>query len=327
MSLVRNAVEKLGGARGVCSRLGIPYSHDFKCPWRDDRGKKMRWNDARSGKERWYDFKAAEGGDEVDFVAKVLGVSNREACKVIIEWAGLDHRKKMNGVRDKKPVVRPRPRPATPGKRVKPVCPALRRAEPGEVDVIAEQRGLPWQAIENLGDRGVIGIGKKWGVACWFFRDSTGWNIRARRLDGGLFQGVKAVTLKGAWAAWPIGLDRVSGVHSLLLVEGEGDGLAAWSAIWACDAWDEWAVCVMAGASMSIPTECLPLFAGKFVRIVPHIGDKSRAGELGAVRWAEQLQAAGAEVDVYMLPGGDLGDLLEGKNKDEIREFGLTENK
>jgi len=85
MDLLRDAVEKLGGARGVCSRLGVPYSRDFKCPWRGDRAAKMRWNDAKGGKERYYCFKEAAGGDEVDFVARVLGVSNREACKIVIE--------------------------------------------------------------------------------------------------------------------------------------------------------------------------------------------------------------------------------------------------
>jgi len=221
-------------------------------------------------------------------------------------------------------IARPRPKPEPPKKRVKPVCPSLRRAEPGEVDVIAEQRGLPWQVVEALTEREIVKVGRKWGGQCWFYCDSTGWNIRARRLSGAAFSHAKAMTLRGAWAAWPIGLDRVSGVRSVLLVEGEGDGASAWAAIWAADAWTEWCVCVMAGSAMSIPVECLSLFAGKFVRILPHVGDGTRAGELGAVRWAEQLESIGAQVDIYMVPSGDLGDLVEGKSGDEIRELGLT---
>ena len=60
------------------------------------------------------------------------------------------------------------------------------------------------------------------------------------------------------------------------------------------------------------------------VELVRNVGDGTRAGELGAVRWAEQLESIGAQVDIYMVPSGDLGDLVEGKSGDEIRELGLT---
>ena len=56
----------------------------------------------------------------------------------------------------------------------------------------------------------------------------------------------------------------------------------------------------MLGASLSIPEDALPLFAGKRVRIFGHADD---AGRKAAQRWATQLQSVGVDVDAFNFAG------------------------
>ncbi|MBK1831333.1 hypothetical protein JIN77_11390 [Verrucomicrobiaceae bacterium R5-34] len=320
MNKVREAVDTLGGAAGICRHLGLKFERDFPCPWREDRAAKMRWNPIAKGKERWHDFKSGENGDEVDFYARVKGIDNRQACKELIKMSGLDG--SGGGQRYPKPLSRKPRRELGYTKcesRERPQWPALRRAEPDEVETISELRGLPWQAVEMVTDLGILKIGKQWGYPCWFYVDDCRWNIRYRRLDGQPFRHAKAMAVANSFAAWPIGIDRVRSARRVLVVEGEGDGLAAWASVWAEDCVDEVAVCVMSGAAVSIPQRCLHTFEKKEVRIIPHAGDKGRVGELAALRWGRQLESAGAVVDIYQLVKGDLGDRLDGKSSDEIR--------
>jgi len=68
----------------------------------------------------------------------------------------------------------------------------------------------------------------------------------------------------------------------------------------------------MLGASNRIPSEALPLFSGKHIRIFAHLDD---AGRQAAERWERQLTDAGARTDIFNLEGiptvtgGTVGDL------------------
>lgn len=64
----------------------------------------------------------------------------------------------------------------------------------------------------------------------------------------------------------------------------------------------------MLGASNRIPTDALPHFAGKRVRLYPH-ADASGAGHNAAVRWTWQLEKGGtAFVDAFRFDGLSLPD-------------------
>ena len=90
----------------------------------------------------------------------------------------------------------------------------------------------------------------------------------------------------------------------------------------------------MLGASNSIPSDALPLFAGKRIRIMAHADE---AGRQAADKWAEQLASVGATVDVadftglLMADGSPVKDLndcnrLDPKQTDQLDNLIPNEN-
>ena len=103
-----------------------------------------------------------------------------------------------------------------------------------------------------------------------------------------------------------------------ILTEGGPDLLAAFHFLILGDCDSKVTAVAMLGAGNNIHPEALPLFAGKRVRIIPHL-DKAgakgrRAGMDPAVRWQRQLRGAGAETEIVSLwkwllgTGKDLND-------------------
>ena len=68
--------------------LDLPGKPQKSCrsPFREDRNPSFSiYDDGR----KWKDHATGEGGDAVDFVAVALGISNEEACRKLIELAGV----------------------------------------------------------------------------------------------------------------------------------------------------------------------------------------------------------------------------------------------
>jgi len=93
--------------------------------------------------------------------------------------------------------------------------------------------------------------------------------------------------------------------EAVIMTEGGPDLLAAFHflILGHCDS--HVTAVAMLGAGNNIHPEALPLFAGKRVRIIPHL-DKAgakgrRAGMDPAVRWQRQLRGAGAETEIVSL--------------------------
>ena len=142
------------------------------------------------------------------------------------------------------------------------------------------------------------------GQRAWIVTDDEGLNAQARRLDGGtwghLGQAPKAWTLPGCWAGWPLGVKTGREYPAFLLVEGGPDLLAALHFIYLAGFEANCFPVAMLGAKQQIHEDALPILAGKRVRIFPH---EDEAGATGARRWARQLEAAGATVDLFDLAG------------------------
>jgi hypothetical protein len=88
------------------------------------------------------------------------------------------------------------------------------------------RRGLLWHGM-------VWDDGREWPA--WVITDSTLRNVHARRLDGGLWQGIggkKAKSLPGVEASWPIGAPEIGERSEVILCEGQPDFCAALLVAW-----------------------------------------------------------------------------------------------
>lgn len=269
-------------------------------PFRDDHNPSFSIYDNGT---RYTDHATGDSGDVINFVADGLKLtegrsfSNREAAEWIINM----HIKLGGEV----PSAAPKPLPVKET-HTKPALPALRSPTEVEMQAIAGQRKVDVAGCRLAMEWGLLHVTDYAGHACWTITDSTRWNAQFRRMDGKPFTRAdgtefKAMTVKGAWAGWPIGASDIGeDVACVLMVEGSGDFIAAHHFLALSIRSDDYAVVCMSGASMNIPDEALVHFCGKYVRLFPHV---DTAGVKAARRWAEQLQPAVSRVDAMNLSG------------------------
>jgi hypothetical protein len=260
-----------------------------------------------------------------------FGLSDEEAWEVLLEW-NMSHcrppwdeselRHKLNDA-----FRRSKPRPEfvqrfATGPRTFPTVGKLHRPPPVRpsesigsmphgiptLDVgtgedcahLARVRGISESAVALASSSGLVRFGTWRGARSWFVLDSTRKVVQGRRLDGLPFApSVKAWTLRGSQARWPVGINESGPKGIIALVEGGPDLLAAFHFILAHRRTDVAPVAVL-GAAVRIHSDALPCFAGKRVRIFAHADP---AGDCAAQRWANQLATAGAEVDAFSFHG------------------------
>jgi hypothetical protein len=178
---------------------------------------------------------------------------------------------------------------------------ALRPGSAADCERLAELRALAPAGVALASARGLLRFGTYRGQAAWFILDASQRIAQARRLDGQPWAaGVKAWTLAGSAAAWPVGIGEAAPFPAVALVEGGPDLLAACHFIAAQARAADAAPVAMMGASCAIAAEALPHFTGKRVRIFRHVDE---AGDKAAHRWAEQLASVGADVDAFAFDG------------------------
>lgn len=192
--------------------------------------------------------------------------------------------------------IEPKPEPA-PGNLVDASL-----GTPQEWNALAELRNVCPEAVEFAARRGLIGFRKHYGHRAWFVGDKTGLNSQARRMDGQKWIEIdaKAWTLPKSRAKWPVGIHEAQPFPIIALVEGGPDLLAAFHFIIAEGRQSDSTSVAMLGGAHTIPSEALPLFAGKRVRIFGHADE---AGRKAVVRWANQLRTVGADVDAFRFDG------------------------
>jgi hypothetical protein len=166
---------------------------------------------------------------------------------------------------------------------------------------LATLRGLSLEGVRLAHERGLLRFGMFRTRLAWFIHDASQRVIQARRLDGRPWaQGVKAWTLPGSQAAWPVGIGEARDFANVALCEGGPDLLAACAFILAESRERNVAPVTMLGGCARIHADAVPMFAGKRIRIFAHLDE---TGDTAANRWAEQLAAAGATVDAFSLAG------------------------
>jgi hypothetical protein len=105
----------------------------------------------------------------------------------------------------------------------------------------------------------------------------------------------------GNQANWPVGIEDAQWFDSVAILEGI-DILAAFHFLLAESREAAVAPVAVLGAGNRIPDDVLALFAGKRVRIFPHV-DANHAGLRAAANWEVQLRPIAASIDAFDFTG------------------------
>ena len=275
-------------------------SKSCRCPWRDD--KHASFSVSEDGL-LWNDFAAQEGGDAIDFLARLCHLDSKAASKLFLELAG-------GGGTLAPARFTASPKPSAPTPRPKPTLPPMEPGTREELEVLARLRGIGLPGLVWASERGVLRFATLHGFRAWLVTDGEQVNAQARRLDGQPWEHLescpKAYTLPGSWAAWPLGIREAADFPAIALCEGGPDFLAAhFFALFEQASHHakrdvQSAPVGILGAANAIHADSLPLFTSKRVRIFCHADE---AGHKAARRWAEQLASVGATVDAFDFTG------------------------
>ena len=295
----------------IASKLFTDWKPGKSChsPFREDRSKSFSVYD---GGRNWKDFGTGESGDALDFLARALGISSKDAIGRFVEMAGCRHRGKSLP-RQQAPSVN-----ATAAGFDSEDKKAKRAAWPNfvlptkeDIQTIAKLRQLPPEGPTWADRDAALRMATVEGHQSWVVLSACKRNAQARRLDGQPFeldgQRLKAKTLPGSIASIPVGCFFDVRWSFVVVVEGGPDILAAYAAIHQLGLLDVVAVCGMLGAAMKIPPGALATLRGRRVRVFQHA---DRAGERAADGWAQQINNAGGKVDIWTPDhsGTDLND-------------------
>jgi DNA primase (bacterial type) len=231
------------GKPGRCCRL----------PFREDRNPSFSIYD---GGRRWKDHATGEGGDGVDFLAKALGLSNEDACRKLIELAGVSpFPNERTGLGN---LVHSHDAEEEEKARKRKSWPIFQQPSADEIEAISELRSVSVEGVSLAADRGVLFCAGTPEGRAWIITDSRRKNAQARRLNGQPWAHIdakKAWTLPGSQAAWPVGLRESSSFPAIALVEGSADLIAAFHLAWCAGVESRVAPVAMFGGGLSIPEE------------------------------------------------------------------------
>jgi len=280
---------------------------------------------------RWKDFGSGDGGDQVDFVLFAEGLADKSAAaRRLIEIAGTGGAA-GEGARFRREVQKSSSR-STEDSCAALSLPDLRQGSEDELRGLCRVRCFPTTAVAGLRllqARGLLHFFDDPGQGvCWLITDAHRLNAQMRRLDGQPIPTaggnlVKAKTLRGSRASWPIGLSDVYDRDHLLIIEGGPDLLAAAALVVEMAGVTQaprFGFLCITGASNRLPENALEDLAGKKFTAVQH---RDRAGRKATLRWNAQLSGTlGGPVDYWTLripasfafsdgePVGDLADFL-----------------
>lgn len=291
-----------------------------RSPFREDRSPSFSWFVGTDGRDRWKDFATGEKGDAVDFVAKALGLSNRDAMLRFLELAGC-------GMQSARPTPLPLATPIPAPRRWIPKADRVRLPQDTregtweDLSQLCEARGWDAGCISALrvaGNLGVLRFATYQGEACWLLVDSALRFFEARRMDGQDFEGGGKSRARGSKSL--LGAEKLEPGSLVIFLEGAPDFLAAHHLRIFGE--DEGAVEVGSAVLVSalgtnggkLRPEDLERFKGTRVLIIPH---RDPEGLKACIEWRRRLREVAAEVRTLDLsapsyglkPGGkDLAD-------------------
>ena len=299
--------------------LGLPIperpGQKFPSPFRQDNNPSCNWYYANDRRARWKDWSTGEGGDCAGFLAKALGLSNRDAVLRYLELAGVADTD-SGPLPALKPIV---PKPMLPAKaepKDNPKLPEdLHLGSSEELAELLNLRGwdVPVERLQEVSSLGFLRFGFWQGVKAWFLVDPSGRFFEARRMDGQKWPHGGKSDSRGSKSL--LGAELLMPGSLALLVEGAPDFLACsiYKAVGVVELMDfagDAVPVAMLGAN-KLREDDLVRFKGVRVVIVPHLDS---AGRGARDIWRAQLRKAGANVSGFSLakfvgPGGkDLAD-------------------
>jgi hypothetical protein len=276
----------------------------------------------------FHDFATGQGGDAIDFLALIRGISIAGAFVELLEMAGTSAADGKNGGREfpragEQSEVQTRPRPELSG---------LELCSEDDLERISVLRSIPIAGLTLARERRLL-------FACedlfqgrlWVITDDARRSAIKRKLDGQPFidrdpetgreNQKKSKCWMGSQANWPIGIANAGAFAAIALCEGGPDFLAAFYLAWAGAVETLVAPVCMGGAALSIHPDALGMFRGKRVRIFGHV---DQAGQQAVHKWAAQLRSVQAEVDAFDFSGLVAGD---GKPVGDLNDFVLADHK
>jgi hypothetical protein len=267
-------------------------------PWREDKHPSLSiFSNGRAFK----DHGDGSGGDAICFLEKACGISRKEAVLKFLEIAGLRKSDGSQTHQSYEPAKTEKVESLKP--RLRPQIPTLSSGSPEQHRQLADMRNVSLKAVQRMVESEFLFFCQYFGDVCWLVTDKERINAQVRKLSGEKFGEIKAKTILGSWAKWPIGIGE-SG-DRVLLVEGGPDFLAAHDEILS----PEWSPVCMLGSSIDIHPAAIPLFGGKEVCIVPH---NDAPGRRARDNWTNQLSKTAKKVWFRELPGevNDLNDFV-----------------
>ncbi|MGI8482437.1 MAG: hypothetical protein ACR2MF_10315 [Chthoniobacterales bacterium] len=263
-----------------------------RVPYRDDRAPS---GSVLADDRLFHDFGSGETFDAPGLLARVEELTAHDACRLFIQLAG-------GATAAATPERVPQRIQKT---RTEIELPPMDSPTRAELRQLAALRAVSLASCAAASTRKHLFCATWGGARRWIITDRARRNAQIRRLDGEKFrrsdgEAVKALTIRGSCASWPIGAPDASDAERLMLCEGGGDFLAAYHLAVMEETLGAAQPLAMLGAAQRIAPDALTHFAGKHIRIFPHLDG---AGAGAAVRWESQLRDGGIDAHCYDLAG------------------------
>jgi len=192
----------------------------------------------------------------------------------------------------------------TPTPHAKPVCKGFGPGTDEYLQRLASLRGISIEGLRWAQERGVLVFGFFAGLPVFGVTDQSGAVLEIRRLDGKPFPAIgnlserKSHAVRGSSKRHPVGINEARDCTHIIVCEGVPDFLSAHDIILRAPTARPAAMSVacapiaLLSANVTIDDAALPVFKGKYIRILYH--NDAGAGWTGARRWQQQIVKAGA---------------------------------
>jgi hypothetical protein len=272
-------------------RMHLEKFAQSSCPSPLRKDKSASWGIyEKDGKHAWKDFGNGDGGDEITFLARYLGLQEKKQFPLLLriyqKFVGEDSIHSASGP-EKLPLS-------------KPDCRNFGRGTSIQLTKLALLRNFHSQALEAATARGLLVFGDWHGVEVYGITDTSGNILELRCLDGKEFEAIGSLTarkshaVKGSQKSWPVGIQEAKPYPCIALVEGIPDLIAAFQICVVEGVLEHVAPVAMLSAGPAIDETALPMFQNKHVRIFVH---EDEAGRKAATKWKTQLESHAREVN------------------------------